>query len=133
MSNNFEVGKTYNFDVHPSKIYGNTFTNMTVAGIFDYSTATALADIDAMHENAKPYVPNIPNSPTKYSYIKFKQSSGEYIIFGLPWIRDETIKLVDSNIIEVQINNVSPSDIPKVKAALSQNGFTELKINVLNI
>lgn len=140
MSIKFEVSKVYKFDLYPAPILGASHSNMRVTTICDYNVAKLFSDVQAIHETIKQYVPNIPDDPSEYSYIIFDNpqrqnsaSSSGYIVYGLPWIKSETIEEIGSNIMKVTIYNTTSTDIDLIKTALSQNGFGKISVEMQNI
>lgn len=125
---NFELKKTYSFDIYPKNYFENDFDNVTVVGVFDYSTAVKFADIDTIHAAIRNSVPHIPDSPNDYTYIQFEGKSGNRVILGTPWIKNDTIKNIDSKKIIIEVSDVSADNIKDISAALSQNGFDNFKI-----
>lgn len=129
---NFQLKQIYSFDVWPVPILGNNFKNVTVLALLDAESANQQGlDTQALHVQVYPHLPSgTPNRPTDYNYLKIRLSSGETTILGLPWIKDNTVVLVESSTITVKIGDVSPSDVTAIREALIQNGFNSLEISV---
>lgn len=131
MSTIFENRKVYSFDVHPSPIMGTGFKNVTVQATLDYQSAQAFADIDAMHANVFRYLPpGTPDRPQDFDYLLLRTSEGTTTVIGVPWIVEETITLVESLKMTVQIEGVGSIDIERVRACLSQNGYNNISISL---
>lgn len=131
MSTQFQTRKTYSFDVYPSAILGTAFKNVTVQAIFDYQSALAFADIDALHVNVFPHLPpGTPNRPQDFDYLLIRTQGGDSTVIGVPWIVGETIELVEALKMQVTIEDVGSADIERVRACLSQNGYNKIKITL---
>lgn len=127
----FEIKGVYNFDVYPTAILGDDFSNVTILAILDYETALQTADIPAIHTNVFPYLPSgIPDDPSQYDYVRIRTASGSATILGIPWINLDTLELVESRRMTVKIEGVSSSDVERVRIALVQNGFNNLEITL---
>lgn len=130
-SNVFQIGKTYSFDVYPAPVIGNRFTNVRVVAIFDSATAALTTDVDALHAQVRSYVSGIPDSASKYLWVKFITEDNVSHVIGLPWINVDTIRLVSSSTIQVTISGVSTQDINIIKAQLVSAGYDRIKVDVL--
>lgn len=132
MSNlNFNIRSIYNFDLHAPAILGNGYQNAVVLALMDMETANKEIDVVSLHTNVFPYLPvGTPNDPKGYDYVKIKTTTGATTIIGLAWIKPETIVLVDSRTVTVTIGEVNASDIPRIKAALIQNGYSNIEIQI---
>jgi hypothetical protein len=130
---NLNVGTRYNFDVYAPGIMGE-FKNVTVLGKIDASMANRDTDIHALHVQVFPYLPaGTPNDPTKYDYFIVRNESGSRTVLGEAHIRPETVDEVNSKRINVLVGgSVTTADVPRVRAALVSNGFTDLEITVVD-
>jgi hypothetical protein len=126
----FSIRQVYNFDVYPSSVIGSNFKGVTVLAIMDSETANKEFDTQSAHIQIYPFVPGMVNDPKGYDYIRIRTISGETTIIGIPWIKEETIQLVESRTITVKLGNVSASDVPKIRDVLSQNGFSSFDITI---
>lgn len=127
---NFQIRQVYDFDVWPASIIGNNFKGVTVLALMDNETASKEFDTQAAHIQVYPLVPGMVNDPNGYDYVKIKTTSGVTTIVGLPWIKEDTVQLVESRTITVKVGNVSASDVPRIREALVQNGFGNLVITI---
>lgn len=134
MSSLFTVNSKYNFEVFPVQILGVDFKNVVVLGVITADIAQNFLDIDAVHVQVYPYLPQgTPNDPRSYDYVMIKSLSGEKTVLGIPWINADTIINVESGIIAVQISNVNSQDIQRVSDALIANGFNQFTIDIRNV
>lgn len=131
MPNPFQVRGVYSFDVYPVALLQQSFLHASVVAILDPETAAREIDIQAFHAQIYPTLPaGTPNDATGYDYIKFKMTSGETIILGLPWINAATIQQIQAVTIDVSISNVFAADADTIRNALIQNGFNSFSLNV---
>lgn len=133
MSINFQLRQVYDFDVYPSSLIGNNFKGVTILAIMDRQTANKEVDVQALHIQIFPLLPanSAPNDPDGYDYVKIKTQSGETTILGMPWIKADTVRLVESRTIMVKIGGVASADIIRVRDALAQNGFSNVEISIV--
>ncbi len=131
MSYNFQIREIYSFDVHAPAVLGNGFKNVTVLAVMDQESANQLIDTQSLHVNIYPYLPEgTTNRPDGYNYLKIRTANGEVTVLGIPWINEASIVHVVSNSVTVKIGNVQASDLPAIRDALMQNGFTALDIRL---
>lgn len=127
----FLIRQVYNFDVYPAALLGSNFKNVTVLALMDRDTANQNIDTQALHVQIYPLLPaGTPNSPDGYDYVKVKLASGETATLGIAWIKPDTVQLVDSRTITVQIAGASAVDVSRVRDALVQNGFSAINITI---
>lgn len=133
MSFNFETNLVYSFDIHPRAYFDTDFNNVRVLGTVGSEIASKYADIYALHAQVYTTLPyGTPNDPTAFNYLLIRTSTGSTTIVGIPWIKENTITLIESRTMLVTIDNISASDINKVRNALVQNGFNSIAIQIVN-
>jgi len=126
---NFRLKQTYTFNVLPTAILGNSFNNVTVVAIMDQEQANKEIDTQALHAQVFPYLPaNSIDRADAYDYIKIKFPSGTTTVLGVPWIDESSVREIVSTVFSVKIFNATPTDITRLRNALSQNGFTDYEI-----
>lgn len=129
MSYPFEIRKVYNFEVYPATIIPGDYTKVTILGIIDPDSARQLADINSLHVNVYPYLPvGTPDDASAYDYVKVKLNNGVTTVLGIPWINQTTVQEVSSIKIYVLIDDVTTSDLDRVRQALTMNGYNAIKI-----
>lgn len=126
----FPLLKQVSFEVYPSIILGNSFNNVKVMGIVDADTARMLGlDAAAMHTNVYPTLPQgSVDAFDEYLYVRVKHSNGQQSILGLPWIKADSVRVLDYTNVTVRVGNVSPGDYERILQALAANGFNEVEI-----
>ncbi len=132
MTFNFETNLVYSFDIYPRVYFDTNFNNVTVLGTVGYELAAKYADIYALHAQVYPTLPSgTPNDPRVFDYIMIRTATGSTTVLAKPWIKEDTIELIEAKTIVVTIDNVSASDVSKVRNALVQNGYNQLDIKVV--
>lgn len=135
MSTNWQIGTTYSFNVYPSEILGNDFSNVIVMGIMDAATAaaTGLIDIYAAHANMYPYLPanTVPDDATAYNYLKLKLSDVTTpMVLGIPFIVDSSVQQVNAQSITAVVANVTSTDLTNISNLLAAAGYTVSSISI---
>ena len=132
MNPNFNVNGKYTFEVYPITILGNDYKNVIVLGVVNPSIAQKFLDIDAVHNQVYPYLPEgVRDDPRAYDYVLLRTISGETTVLGIPWINQESIVEVESTTMIVEILDVTSQDIEKVSDALIVNGYNKFNIKML--
>jgi hypothetical protein len=136
MTTNYKIGTTYSFEVYPSAILGDDYSNVIVQGVMDAATAaaTGLIDIYAAHANMYPYLPSpkpVPDDPTAYNYVKIKLSDVTTPqILGIPFIIDSSVEVVNAQAATVVISNVTSNDLPNISNLLAAAGYTVSSLTI---
>lgn len=131
MAYNFQIRKVYTFSVYPSFVFDTDFKYITVLGVVDYETATKYTDVYPLHAKVYPYLPaGTPNDPKAYDYLLIKTTAGNTMVIGIPWIKENTIELIESRTIRVLVGGTSASDINRIRNCLVQNGYNQLDITI---
>jgi hypothetical protein len=112
------------FRIHTNTILPNEVLGAKVKGILDADTARLWADVDSIHTNLYPALPDgSVDDPEGYEYLKLTLHNGSTQIVGLPWIREETLAVTGKGTATITIDNVSSTDIPNIVKALASNGY----------
>lgn len=123
------IGKTVNFNTNAGAILGVGVRNAKVLGILDPGTAKAFEDIIAKHIQVYPYLPEgTPDSAYEYNYLKVIMADGQERVFGLPWIDETSIELVETTNLVITLKGRGQSDITLARQALLANGFDDFDI-----
>jgi hypothetical protein len=127
------IGKTINFNTNAGAILGVEVRNAKVVAILDPNTAKQFEDIIAKHIQVFPYLPQgTPDSAYEYSYLKVVSAEGKDLVYGIPWIAEDTIELVDTTSIQVVLKGRGQSDITLLRQSLLSNGFDDFTISVVS-
>lgn len=133
MTTNFKNRVKYSFDIYPVAILGTGFKNVTVDSQLNYQTAMGFIDVDALHQNVYAYLPaGTPDRPQDFDYLLITTEDGNQTVIGIPWIVDESVVVVQNLKASVLIEDIgSTSDIERLRACLSQNGFNKNTITLI--
>lgn len=127
----YEAKTSYSFSIYPAVLIPSDFTACTVMSILDYDTAQSMSDVAAKHVQVYPYLPGtVSNDPKSYLYLKIKLKDGTTTIIGAAWVREDTIVKVVGSTATITVSNIAASDVDKLAAALSSNGFKDFSIVV---
>lgn len=119
-----QFGSVVSFDTYPASILGTIFSEVKVLGIFDKDTANMWIDANSMHSNVYPSLPvNSPTSPDDYQYVKLKHTNGNISVLGLPWIREDTIVVVNKGTLTLVLSDMTVEDKDNIVASIAAIGY----------
>lgn len=126
------IGKTLDFETNAPPILGSKIKGAKLVAILDPATVKALGfDVTTEHAAVYPYLdPSLPDSATRYNYVKFLLSDGSTKYMGIPWIKTSSITVVEVTNIQVLIKGRGLEDVAAVKRALIANGFEDFTLEV---
>lgn len=133
MAFTFHPRTVYSFDVYPVPIIGNGFKRVTVQSVLDYDTALGFYDIESQHQNILGYLPEgTPSNPMFFDYLLIRTEDNIQTVIAVPWIKEDTIVVVQSLAAEVTIEDLeSAAELERIRACLSQNGYNKVKIRLI--
>lgn len=125
------IGKTVTFSVFPTALYGNSIQRVKILAVGGFDVATAFEDAAAMHTAVYPTLPvSVADDPMSYPWIVYADASGNRRIFGIPWIKDDTVIEVSINgTANIVVPNVTVADVERLRGILAANNFANVKIN----
>ena len=127
----FKNRAVYSFDVYPVAILGASFANVTVMGTIDEATAREKLATAEIHAQVYPFLPSgTPDDPTAYDYLRFKTLTGETVTIGIPWIKPESVVLVDAKTLDITVGQVKSEDVTIIRNLLVQAGYKNLAMNL---
>lgn len=111
------------FEVYPSHIFGNRLSDVTYVATLDPQTALDLGeDIRALHANAFESLPvGTPDDPFQYDYVRIRTNEGKYLILGLPFIREDTLKVNTGRTLYMTFENLNEEQVQRIFASLAHN------------
>lgn len=128
MFNITDIGKSFNFQVYPSALIGANFTRVKLEAILNAGSVEEFEPA-VKHRQVYPTLPEgISNDYRSYLYGKFTMENGKVAVLGLPWIKEETVKVNTNTTVTVVLQNVGPADIPRLSNALRANNFTTFEV-----
>lgn len=124
------LGKVVSFQIYPSAIITDEFTNVRLIGLINYEVATGYIEPASMHANVYPTLPTgTPNDYRLYEYVIIRKADGKMTALGLPWIKEDTIVVAGSTDLQITIRGKSIDDIPRLRQILTTNNFTDFDIS----
>lgn len=126
-----EVRGVYDLQIYPITVIPGDYTNLTVLSIIDPDSARLIADIDALHKAAFPYLPTgSVDDANSYDYLKVRLNNGNVTVLSLGWINQSTIAPRTTVKIYAVIDNASTSDLERVRECLVMNGFSNIAVGL---
>lgn len=127
----FALDSTITFQVYPSALYGDVFNNAVPTDILSARSAVKYG-IDPEAEHAKVY-PTLPTGAAEddarsYKWLLLQLEDGSERVIGLPWIKADTIVVVETVNATVTLPGIGSGDIDKIRLALSGAGFNDFTI-----
>lgn len=122
------IGKTVSFDTAAPGVLGANRQNVTVMAVLDLDTVMMLRDVMAVHHQVRSYMPTLPAAAGSYNYVKLKHSNGELEYLGVPWIKDNTIEVIEMREMILRIPQITHTTESIVREALLQNGIEKFTI-----
>lgn len=130
MSMLLEVGKTYNFETHVPTLLGAGYRGVTVVAIMDYYTAIKERDVTALHRTLFGSLPSgTPDDPAATNYVRMKLTTGDFVIMGYSWIKEDTIVMVESGSVKVEVFGTNPDDVTRIRDILALAGYNSFNIS----
>lgn len=126
----FSIGKVFNFNTTAPAILGTEIKGAKLIAIVGYDLALKYENVLTKYRTIFPLLPNgTPNKPENCIYYIFKSAIGETIVFCDQWIDDTSVEVIEHINVNIVMNNLSLSDIPRIRNALNALGFTDYAIN----
>lgn len=124
-------GKIVSFQVYPSAILTDTFTDVKFLGNVQYEAASGYISPATMHANVYPTLPEgTPNDYRAYTYALIRKQDGKITAIGTPWIKEDTITIAGSVELYVTIRNKSVTDIPRIRQILTSNNIVDIDVGI---
>lgn len=122
------------FSVYATPVLGDGYNNVKVLAIMDAETAK-LCNIDPISLHAQIY-PSLPSGTVNrydgYLYVKLGLNNGQTTAIGLPWIREDTLVILNTRKLQFTLDGITAEDEPKVLRALSANGYTAVDVRLID-
>lgn len=126
-----KIGNRYSFTTMAPSILGQDYSDMTLLAIGGYALASRLENVDVILNNIYPYLgSNAPSDATKDEYYVFTTAAGGTKVFGSTWINQATIDVTGSQSITVVVDNVSASDVSKIRELLASAGYNAITTRI---
>lgn len=131
-TNDIVLGSIVSFELYPSMMIASSYTRARVEAILGFADANKYIDAKAVHINVYPTLPGgTPNKPESYYYLKLKLLSGEVTVVGVPWIKELTYVVVESNSFRFTVPNVSVDDEAIIRTQLAALGYKMVDVEYI--
>lgn len=125
----FEIKRSYSFQVYPSSMLGNDFNNVTVLAKLDRESAELLEPVSLRHPLIYPFLPSgTVDNPDDYTYLKLKHPSGVISVIAVEWIQADTVVALEAGKVVVEFNNFTNDRLSLLRDVLNANGFSGFTI-----
>lgn len=131
MSVNMEFKKRYNFVTLAPAMLGNSFKAMRVLSIMDARDAQAFnSDVFTTHQNLKNVISNLPVI-TDCTFYKFEDALGNIKVFALEYIDLNSIVLVNSVNVRVDILDTDTTMVSMIRDRLKELGINNFNVSIV--
>lgn len=127
----FTLNSTITFQVYPSALYGDVFRNAVPTDVVSARGASKFGiDPEAEHAKVYPLLPSgtVEDNARSYNWLVLTLEDGTERVIGLPWIKADTIVVVNTVNATVLIPGIGTGDIEKIRLAISGAGFNNFTI-----
>ena len=126
---NPDINVVYTFETYAPDILGTMHSRLICIGILNFDLANREADVYVKHQSVYPFLPDgSVRDPRSIQYFLFKSSTGEKIIFGQNWVKDDSVVINQLTTGVVTINNITVDQESVIRNALLTNGITNFII-----
>ena len=131
MSVNMEFKKRYNFVTLAPAMLGNSFKAMRDLSIMDARDAQACnSDVFTTHQNLKNVISNLPVI-TDCTFYKFEDALGNIKVFALEYIDLNSIVLVNSVNVRVDILDTDTTMVSMIRDRLKELGVINFNVSIV--
>jgi len=131
----FDLKKTYNFNTISRSVLEYSYKNLTVISYLGFDQAIKYSgiynDVVTIREQLTVET-TLPLLPSKDAiYVLFKDSYGNEILLSEDWIVTESVELVTSIILKLDIKNVTTSDTAIILDTLRALGYNDIDSSIV--
>ena len=121
------LNETVSFQVYPSAVIGTVFSYCKLIAVLDYESAKLRRDVDALHENCYPSLPDgVPDNPRQYYYLKVQLASGEEVIIGQPYIEVASLVVHGQQTARFTVEGVNADDLITIQNLMASAGYSAI-------
>jgi len=125
----FTPNKIYKFMTLAPTVLGGSFTMMKAEGIISAKLAIKNgADIHDINNKLTAIIPGLPENANDNTYVLFENEDKETVIFALEWLDLNTVEVVESINIRLDLPNCDTSDLDIIRNAILELGYNDIKI-----
>lgn len=133
MATNFKdlIGKVVSFQLYPSAIVTDDFTNCKVIAVGSHESASGFISPARLHSTIYATLPEgTPNDYRAYEYVLIKKQDNTITAVGIPWVKDNSVVIVGSIELHATIRNKTIEDIDLLRKVLMENNFSDIDITI---
>ncbi len=128
------VGKVVSFQLYPSAIVTDDFTNVKIVATSTHEGVSTAISPARLHTTVYATLPEgTPNDYRAYKYLLIKRQDNTLTAIGIPWIKENTVVVVGSVELVVTVRNKTIDDVDKLRLVLMENNFTDIDIKTEGI
>lgn len=126
----FKTKKKYNFNTLAPQILGDRYTLMEVVLITTVEEIVKYGFHNIIDTNTKllNVIPGLNSNANDNNYIIFKNADGEKTVLAEEWIDINTVAMVDTVNIRIDIPNKSTVDVDVIKTILKEHGYNGINV-----
>jgi len=124
----FDVKKKYKFRTLAPVILGEEFNMMLLKGIIDPDTAYIYRDIYTLNTKLSSVINGLPVNANDSTYLLFENTDGEKVVFSRDWIDLDSVLVVDSANIRIDLPNYDTDDLEVIKNTLLEMGYSNINV-----
>jgi len=125
----FKVNKTYDFMTLAPSVLGASYVSMKVRSIMTAQDAMRYQEVYTTHNNLLSVITGLPVNIDDCTFILFENSDGEKTVLALEYIDQDSITLVVSRNIRVDIMSAKTEDIALIRTILVEHGYNDINIS----
>ena len=128
------VGKVVSFQLYPSAIVTDNFTNVKIVATSTHEGVSDKISPARLHNMVYATLPEgTPNDYKAYKYLLIKRQDNTITAIGVPWIKENTVTVVGSVELVVTVRNKTIDDVDGLRRVLMENNFTDVEIKTQGI
>lgn len=128
------VGDVVSFDLHVEAMVTQSYHRVKVLAVIPAKFSDKFGeDVYTLHAQIYRLLPpgTIQDDPESYQYIVVELEDGQNRVVGLPWIKDDTIRVHDSSTVTFTVEDMPQEDINDVRDYFARKGY-QVNVNVVS-
>jgi len=133
---NLELGRSYDFQTISSGVLENYYQNLKLVSVVNFDLVRSINainnDVVVVTRKLKEETGLPLLDPKLNTYYVFSTKDGDLIIFGSDWIISDTIQETGSIKVVVTFNDLSFTDVERLRRSLQTLGYKNFDITIEN-
>nr|DAT18065.1 MAG TPA: hypothetical protein [Caudoviricetes sp.] len=128
----FELDDTISFETYIEAVVQQSYNHVVAVGIVSAEDCALFGyDVYALHAQVYRYIPQgrMEDNPASYKYLVVKDVDGNKMAVGLPWIKEDTIKVFKTNTVTYTVEGIAQEDINRIRDVIARYGY-HVSVNV---